>query len=182
MADQQSTKAPIPYGFCQCGCGRSVRIAQKTIRRRGWVKGEPIRFMRGHHTLGVTYPRTKHHGRYAAIHVLIAEAALGRPLPASAEVHHADTNVRNNARTNLVICENHAYHCLLHVRTRVVRAGGDPNTQLVCAFCKQLKPFAEFPRIPTTAATGRHSRCRACVCQRQIRMRQLKRDQAKERA
>jgi hypothetical protein len=35
-------------GQCECGCGRATRIAPRTIGRLGWVKGEPIRFIRGH--------------------------------------------------------------------------------------------------------------------------------------
>lgn len=41
-----STK--IPYGYCQCGCGQKTRIAPKTDRQRGWVKGEPIAQIRFH--------------------------------------------------------------------------------------------------------------------------------------
>lgn len=35
-------------GLCECGCGRKTRIAPRTSRTIGWVKGEPIRFIRGH--------------------------------------------------------------------------------------------------------------------------------------
>jgi hypothetical protein len=32
---------------CECGCGQPAPIAKKT--RRGYVKGEPMRFIQGHH-------------------------------------------------------------------------------------------------------------------------------------
>lgn len=35
--------------LCQCGCGEPAPIAQYTSTARGWVKGQPIRFIRFHH-------------------------------------------------------------------------------------------------------------------------------------
>lgn len=34
--------------LCACGCGQSTRLAPYTRPSKGWVKGEPIRFIRGH--------------------------------------------------------------------------------------------------------------------------------------
>lgn len=72
-------------------------------------------------------------GRYE--HIVIAAAALGRPIPTGAEVHHADGNSLNNHPSNLVICESHAYHQLLHRRSRALLACGDPD-KLRCFACK----------------------------------------------
>lgn len=36
-------------GLCQCGCGRPAPIASETKRKKGWVKGRPLRFIHGHH-------------------------------------------------------------------------------------------------------------------------------------
>lgn len=33
---------------CECGCGQPAPIATKTNRRRGHVKGQPVRFVSGH--------------------------------------------------------------------------------------------------------------------------------------
>ena len=68
-------------------------------------------------------------------HILVAEKALGRLLPKGAQVHHVDGNPRNNSNRNLVICQDMAYHKLLHYRTRVVKAGGNPNTDKFCGDC-----------------------------------------------
>jgi hypothetical protein len=38
----------IPVGLCQCGCGGLTRLATKTDRSAGCVKGEPRRFIQGH--------------------------------------------------------------------------------------------------------------------------------------
>lgn len=42
------TNVPAPYGFCWCGCGEQTAVPTKTNRRLGRVKGEPMRFIRGH--------------------------------------------------------------------------------------------------------------------------------------
>lgn len=34
--------------LCECGCGDSAPIANKSIKSRGWVNGEPLRFILGH--------------------------------------------------------------------------------------------------------------------------------------
>ncbi len=80
--------------------------------------------------------KTSKYGDRRFEHVHIAESALGHALPAEAEVHHVNGNGRDNANSNLVICQDHAYHFLLHVRARVLRAGGNPNTQRICTDCK----------------------------------------------
>lgn len=42
------TTNDIPYGFCHCGCGRKTTIPAETSRKDGRIKGEPMRFIRGH--------------------------------------------------------------------------------------------------------------------------------------
>ena len=34
--------APVPYGFCWCGCEQKTRLARQSHTVRGYVKGEPI--------------------------------------------------------------------------------------------------------------------------------------------
>lgn len=36
-------------GFCECGCGKPAPIATCGKKKYGWVKGKPVRFIRGHH-------------------------------------------------------------------------------------------------------------------------------------
>ena len=45
-----STEQDIPYGYCHCGCGEKTQIAKGNRAARGWVKGEPKRFIAGHQT------------------------------------------------------------------------------------------------------------------------------------
>jgi len=39
-----------PIGDCQCGCGEKTALAIKGKRERGWVKGQPRKYLKGHHT------------------------------------------------------------------------------------------------------------------------------------
>lgn len=39
-------------GLCECGCGGRTSIATKTASDRGWIKGEPLRFINTHHARG----------------------------------------------------------------------------------------------------------------------------------
>lgn len=41
----------IPNGLCQCGCGKTTKVATQTRANRGWVKGQPKRFLPSHGTL-----------------------------------------------------------------------------------------------------------------------------------
>lgn len=95
-------------------------------------------------------------------HVVVAERALGKRLPIGAEVHHVDEDKQNNAPANLVICEDHAYHHLLHVRARIVQAGGNPNTEAMCSMCQRLRPRSDFS-VKTAATNGLTNYCRECM-------------------
>jgi len=35
-------------GLCACGCGQTPPTAKYTHRGRGWVKGQPVRYVLGH--------------------------------------------------------------------------------------------------------------------------------------
>lgn len=39
----------MSYGLCQCGCGELTTIAPENDSSRGWVRGEPLRFIQYHH-------------------------------------------------------------------------------------------------------------------------------------
>lgn len=127
--------------FCQCGCGQKTVIAKVNDRSKGWIKGQPLKFIKGHNfkegKRGEAHPHWKGgrnvtgHG-YVQIrlagggrqyeHILVAERALGRKLrffgvghPDNEVVHHVDGNKQNNSGSNLLIC-THQYHTELHHR------------------------------------------------------------------
>lgn len=35
-------------GLCLCGCGGRTSLAPKTMASRGWIKGQPLRYIHGH--------------------------------------------------------------------------------------------------------------------------------------
>jgi hypothetical protein len=75
------------------------------------------------------YRVVKVEGRQTREHTLVAEAALGKRLCSPHEVHHFTPS-------ELVICQDRAYHMLLHVRQRAYEATGDPHKRK-CSLCKQ---------------------------------------------
>jgi hypothetical protein len=47
-----------PYGYCCCGCGEKAPISPQTVRKLGYVKGEPRSYVRNHDKRG-TSPKYK---------------------------------------------------------------------------------------------------------------------------
>ena len=103
------------------------------------------------------------YGRQAYEHVRIVERVLGKPLPKGAEIHHVDGNGLNNAHSNLVVCQDKAYHKLLHYRARVKALGGNPNTERICSKCVQPVPLESFARRRANISTGLQSACIGCM-------------------
>jgi len=95
------------------------------------------------------------------VHVVMAERVLGRRLVNEEQVHHVDGDGHNSEPWNLVICQDTAYHRLLHLRTRIIRAGGNPNTDAVCGICSKAKPRSEF-RKASSRELGVAAFCRSC--------------------
>jgi hypothetical protein len=126
-------------GMCECGCGQRTRLAPVNDRSKGWVKGQPLRFVSKHaielarqiRNSGAIGNLTVQPNGYVTIHtavgprylhIVVAEKALGRPLrqisrghPDNEVVHHIDGDKQRNAPANLLIC-THSYHTALHAR------------------------------------------------------------------
>ena len=171
----------IPYGYCQCGCGSLAPIIKRTYGRRELIKGESFRFIAGHqlrHRFGPessrwnggiskkpdgrvmvsnkSHPRSDKRGYVRRSH-LVAEKALGRFLPISSEVHHADEIPGNDTPSNLVVCEDRAYHMILHQRTRAYKACGIAGWRK-CVRCKKYDD-PSYMRIRPCDGTFYHNKC-----------------------
>lgn len=94
---------------------------------------------------------------YAREHIVIAERALGKPLPHGAVIHHVDEDGANNAPNNLVICQDRGYHKILHVRMRALKACGHANW-VKCEYCHQWDdPINMYVRKGRSG--GYHNKC-----------------------
>ncbi len=202
----------IPLGFCKCGCGEKTTVAKRNSTARGWIKGRPIKYIRGHHVtllnkkrfnnnndnlvemynrgmstkeLSIIYNtdrrsiwrKLKNCGckirpRYLNIntnhyvkdkinkdmqeHKAIVERVLDRTLPIKAVVHHVNGLRYDNDNTNLIVCENQAYHMYLHQRQRALKSCGHASW-LKCRYCGTYDDPANL--ILEKNGYGRHRKC-----------------------
>lgn len=174
----------IPYGHCHCGCGNLTPIAQSSDKTRGWIKGQPIKFIRYHnwnllrsgkqnghwkggriiHVRGYIQIQLPNHpranaGGYVFEHIVICEKALGKTLPADAEPHHVDGCKVNNKNYNLVVCQDHAYHMLLHQRARALRECGHASWRK-CKYCKQYDDLNNLVLYQSKGQSAFHKICK----------------------
>lgn len=148
-------------GYCECGCGQRTALATHTSAKYGRVRGQPLRFINGHQMQGPLNGRwrggVRNRKGYVSIwkpdhphavgghvleHRLIVEKAIGKLLRLDAPVHHVNVDPADNRPGNLVACNDHAYHMLLHQRQRAYDACGHAHWRR-CTICKQY----DDPRI-----------------------------------
>lgn len=138
MADQKSSTRPLcsaegcdrhqsKRGYCDMHYRRLQRFGRlENVRQPA---GSAVRMAHG-------YMQRTVDGQRKLEHVLIVEAALGRPLPPGAEVHHVNEDRSDNRPENLVICPDRQYHMILHARQRAQDVCGNANWKK-CSVCKQ---------------------------------------------
>lgn len=144
--------------YCSLKCSGTKTIGQLPANFRDGpiVHGGHLMVYVGH-----DHPRANSAGRVFE-HIIIVEKALGRYLPEAHPVHHFNEVGTDNRNSNLVVCENAAYHRLLHSRQRIVAAGGDADLDKICSRCERLLPRTEFSNS-SNRYDGLNPSCRRCT-------------------
>jgi hypothetical protein len=102
-------------------------------------------------------------GGYIREHVDVIEKAIGKFLPEGSIPHHVDGNKHDNRNTNLVLCQDTAYHSLLHIRTKALKESGNANFRR-CMHCKSYDDTANMRMHKggkSTSETWVHRSCDA---------------------
>lgn len=92
-------------------------------------------------------------GKMKRLHVELAENVLGRKIPQGVVVHHAEGGFVGA----LVICENKAYHNLLHARMNAFAATHDPKKRK----CKRCKQYDTLNNLRVDGSSFVHNKCSA---------------------
>lgn len=188
----------MEVGLCQCGCGEKTEICKKTQTSKGYVKGQPKKFLLRHGVRGERSPVWKGGQRvtkwgyvyalasghpsvnsrgYVPEHILVCEKALGKYLPLQAVVHHVNKNTADNLPSNLVVCQDNAYHLYLHQRQRAFDACGHTDW-LKCRFCKGY----DDPKNLRIKKHKNHNYAEHRVCENLFQKKRYKLKKEKERA
>lgn len=173
----------VEYGLCYCGCGEKTKLATQSSVRDGWIKGQPIKFIRGHnngsgknnpnwkngktiHKCKSTcyfliylpeHPRSNHKG-YIMEHILITEKINNGPLPRGAVVHHIDGNGLNNNENNLMIFQSSTEHNIYHRKERAFKICGHDDWRK-CKYCKRYDSVENL-HMELSGNGGYHKKCK----------------------
>lgn len=191
----------VPIGLCQCGCGNSTPLAKRSDARWGHIIGQPVKWINGHNARQMTgglrgavwkggirlpingYPSIlmpDHHRAnvdgYVFLHIVVAERALGHPLIFPHQVHHVNEQKHDYRPGNLVLCEDYAYHALLHQRARAHQRCGHASW-LKCTYCKQYDAPDNLV-ISIIYGTKFHRRCESAYQKQYHKQQQQKKARA----
>lgn len=114
-------KPTIPFGYCRCGCGEKSPLATKTRNDRGQVRGQPVRYVPGHH------PRQPPGPRLDLVCAFCGCAYTRRPSEAKrSRFCSAECREASKKRPPVIIDEHTAHVPLTRGYTAVVDAADAP--------------------------------------------------------
>jgi len=93
------------------------------------------------------------------------EKSIGRFLIPKEKVHH---HFNKDGSVTLVLCQNQAYHKLLHMREEALRYCGHTNWRK-CIYCKQY----DDPKNLSASSDSYHKRCHREYCYNKVQQRQI---------
>lgn len=105
------------------------------------------------------HPRA-HRGRVKE-HIVVAEQAVGGPLPEGAEVHHENGDKLDNRPENLTVCLSRKEHMVREAKLRRLGDLGSLDLRR-CSDCKAVKALTEFHQNKNKW-DGRNHVCKQCV-------------------
>lgn len=107
-------RPPVANNLCGMHYQRFAKYGNFERKMKNWHGGK-FRHKQGYICIHVG------NNQYKLEHVLLAEKALGKPLPEQAVVHHMNGDPADNFRPwNLVVCPDQSYHMLLHSRAQAL--------------------------------------------------------------
>ncbi len=84
-----------PVKLCECGCGEPAPLAKQTDTKRGYVKGQPAKFIRGHHAkLAASQLEAERRAETAGADVKLCECGCGLPAPIATMTRTAKGHVK----------------------------------------------------------------------------------------
>lgn len=89
---------------------------------------------------------------------LVVERVLGRLLKSTEIVHHVNLDESDDRNENLVVCQDKAYHNMLHRRLRARLACGDANKRH-CQFCNGWDLPGENGMVVDVRNHTKHKQC-----------------------
>lgn len=76
--------------LCECGCGQPTTMAKRTLRKYGYVAGEPLRYLPGHQNHNVTWSDERRKA--------FREKMLGHPVSEETRRKMSEYNKANGVR------------------------------------------------------------------------------------